>query len=179
MATLLERLKGTDNDTENGPENGPVIPDQIPDAWLNEGQPLAQDPPPGSSKAPRPKLRQATTGGNVTPALRKRISAELEAYVEFAALPLVLRDPVCGGALHEQAKPIADAITAILARYPDLAHKFLATGVLGDWLKLGVALHPVLKAMWEHHIKATPDDQVEGGADGQPEINYPAWRPGQ
>lgn len=172
MATLLERLKGV----ENEPENEPVIPDQIPDEWLDDsGQPPAQDPVPGTSKTPRPKLRQATTSGNVTPALKKRISAELEAYVEFAAIPIVLRDEVCGTVLHEQARPIADAITAILSRYPDLAHKFLQTGILGDWLKLGVALQPVLKTIWEHHVKAKPADEEVAGE--QP--TYPAWRPGQ
>jgi hypothetical protein len=172
MPTLLERLKGTEND----PENESVIPDKIPDEWLDEsGQAPVQDPVPGTSKTPRPKLRQAGTSGNVTPALRKRISAELEAYIEFAAIPIVLRDEVCGGVLHEQARPIADAITAILSRYPDLAHKFLQTGVLGDWLKLGVALQPVLKTMWDHHVKAKPEQ--EESADDQPV--YPAWRPGQ
>lgn len=172
MASLLDRLKGTDND----PEITPEIPDEIPPEWFDGGPPLAPDPVPGSAKAPRQRLRQATTGGNVTPALKKRISAEIEAYVEFAAIPIVLRDEVCGGVLHEQARPIADAITAILSRYPDLAHKFLQTGVFGDWLKLGVALTPVVKAFYSHHVAAKPDEE-EGSAGDQP--IYPAYRPGQ
>lgn len=176
MATLLERLKGKDDYPENGDENGPVIPDQIPDAWLAEGQQLAPDPVPGTAKPARVKLRQATTSGNVTPALRRRISAEIEAYIQFAAIPLVMRDEVCGGALHEQARPMAEAITAILARYPDLAHKFLQTGMLGDWLKLGVVTMPVVKTMWEHHVSARPEP--DEGVPGEQPV-YPPFRPGQ
>lgn len=172
MASLLDRLKGTDND----PEISPEIPDEIPSEWFDGGPPLTPDPVPGSAKPPRQRLRQATTSGNVTPALKKRISAEVAAYVEFAAIPIVMRDPECGGVLHEQAQPIADAITAILSRYPDLAHKFLQTGVLGDWLKLGVALTPVFRAVWAHHFAVKPDEEEESASD-QP--IYPAYRPGQ
>lgn len=169
MTTLLERLKGDVNE----PENPAEIPDVIPQEWMPE---LQQDPEPGKTRAPRTKLRQATTSGNVTPALRKRISAEIEAYIQFAAIPLVMRDETCGGVLHEQAQPIAEAITTILSRYPDLAHKFLATGVLGDWLKLGVVLQPVIKTVWDHHVVRKP---AEGDTGEQPDFSaYPIYRPG-
>ncbi len=173
MTTLLERLKGEQIDPENSPENTAEIPDLVPAGWADD---LPQDPPPGKTRAPR-KLRQATTSGNVTPALRKRIAAEIEAYIQFTAIPIVMRDETCGTVLHEQAAPIADAITTILARYPDLAHKFLATGVLGDWIKLAVVLQPVLKTVWEHHVSRKP----EGDTDGeQPDFSaYPIHRPGQ
>ncbi len=170
MASLLDRLKGQESPSDESPE----VPDNVPPEWEQE---LAQDPPPGG-KAPRVKLRQATTSGNITPALRKRIAAEIEAYVEFAALPVMMRDETCGGVLHEQARPIAEAITTILSRYPDLAHKFLATGLIGDWIKLGVVLQPVVKTVWQHHV-ARPAEP-EGGHDGSADLSaFPVYRPGQ
>jgi hypothetical protein len=160
--------------SDDAAEISSEVPDEVPAEWSEE---LTQDPPPGKSKPPRVKLAPTRTSGNVTPALKKRIAAEVEAYVEFAALPLVMRDPTCGGVLHEQAKPIGDAIAGILSRYPDLAHKFLQTGVLGDWLKLAAVLQPVLKVMYEHHIAKKPEeDQADERADFV--TSYPSFRPG-
>lgn len=168
MASLLDRIRGQ----ETVPEKVVEIPDEVPQEW---GEEFAPDPTPGEV----PKLKKAvirpTTSGNVTPALKKKISAEIEAYIEFAALPIVLRDPTCGQALHEQAKPIADAIANLLARNPELAHKFLATGVLGDWLKLLSVTYPVLKAVFDHHITKTKDEEEDGGFDFSA---APAFRPG-
>jgi hypothetical protein len=150
------------------------VPDEVPSEWSEE---LTQDAPPGKVKAPRVKLTPTRTSGSVTPALKKRISAEIEAYVEFAALPLVMRDPTCGTVVHAQARPIGDAIAQILSRYPDLAHKFLQTGVLGDWLKLAAVLQPVLKVVYEHHIVKKPEEnEVDDRADYT--TSYPSFRPG-
>jgi hypothetical protein len=170
MASLLSKILSPESDDELTPE----VPEQFPSEWEQE---LVPDAPPGKSKAPKIKLTPTRTSGNVTPALKKRIAAEVEAYVEFAALPLVLRDPECGGALHEQAKPIGDAIAQILSRYPDLAHKFLQTGVLGDWLKLAAVLQPFLKAVYDHHIAKKPEEEQ---VDDRPDYvtSYPSFRPG-
>ena len=168
MSTLLTRIIGREMEEE--------IPEEIADEIRDDGTELAPDPPP----APRSSsftLLSATTAGKVTPALKKRISAELEAYIEMAALPIVMRDPECGGALHDQAKPIADAVAQILSRYPDIAHKFMATGVLGDWLKLLMVCTPVLKAVYGHHIAPQPlETSADDGLDLPP--NFDPFRPG-
>ncbi len=171
MASLLDRIMGQENPEEIDPE----IPDKIPPEWTRE---LSQDPPPDTAQAPRKRPRQATTSGPVTPALKRRIAAELEAYIELAAIPLVMQDETCGGALHEQAEPIAKAIAQILARYPEIAHKFLATGLIGDWLKLLLAIKPVGQAMWKHHVVKPPEQEGETGE--QPDYSaFQPYRPGQ
>jgi hypothetical protein len=166
MASLLDRIKGV----EVGPENGPEVPDTVPAEWAG----LTPDPEPGDApptKAPKAPIKVTPVG----PALKKRIAAEIEMYIEFAAMPILLRDPVCGGAIHEQAEPIAAAITQILAKYPEIAHKFLATGAVGDWIKLAVALQPVGKIVWEHHVtKAGQDEGVPVDL-----TNFDVYRPGQ
>lgn len=169
MASLLDRLKGETNQ----PENAGEIPDTVPDDW-SDG--FAPDPVPAG--APPAKLAKAPkTSGAITPTLKKRIAAEIEMYIEFAAMPIVLRDPVCGGALHDQAAPIAEAVTQLLSKYPDLAHKFLQTGAVGDWLKLAIALQPVGKTIWEHHV-TKPTEEV-ATSDGFDLDQFPAYRPGQ
>lgn len=168
MVSLLDKLKGTESSQESEEE----FPDQIPQEWAEE---YVQDPPPGAPGKPaRRKIVTTVTSGAVTPAMRRRIAGEIEAYIEILAMPLILRDPVCGGALHEQAKPSADALAGILARYPDLAHKFLATGLFGDCVKVGLALKPFVVAVYMHHIVKRVDEEEAAPDD----TTYPAYRPG-
>jgi hypothetical protein len=159
------------------PENTDEIPDEIPDPVLDRDQDpeLPPDPAPapvGSSFS----LPVVVSSGKVTPALKKRISAELEAYIEMAALPLVMSDPHCGTAIHEQAKPMADAIAQILSRYPEIAHKFMAAGVFGDWLKLLMAVRPVVMAVYSHHIAPQPLETPDDAPDFPP--GFDPFRPG-
>lgn len=166
MATLVDWLSGDkkapENDEEIVDENTP----EIGDDWLE----LPPDPAPAPRRTGGLSLPEVAVT-KVTPALKNRISAELEAYIEMAALPLVMRDPVCGAALHEQAKPMAKAIAQILSRYPEVASKFMASGVLGDWLKLAMATAPVLKAIYGHHVAAAPLETNSDASDLPPDFD--------
>ena len=166
LSTLIDRFIGRETDNE--------IPDEIPEEILDKDPDLPPDPPPaprGTSFA----MLATSTSGRITPALKKRLAAEIAAYVEMAALPLVMRDPVCGTALHEQAKPMADAIAQILSRYPEVAHKFMATGVFGDWFKLLMVTMPVVKTVWSHHTG--PALEIEDDAPEFPP-GFDPFRPG-
>lgn len=175
MNRLLNNLIGTKTDEEISDESDEEIGTDVPDGVPPEWSGLTPDPAPAGRRSADPLVPK--TYGKVTPALKKRIAAEIQAYVEFAAMPVIMRDPVCGGAVHEQAKPIADSIATILARYPEIAHKFLATGVLGDWLKFGLAMQPVLAAVWSHHIAGSPEQHAGGDDDFDPATLEP-YRPG-
>ena len=175
MGTLLDRLKGVETSRENDPDldddfSG-EIPDNVPPEWAG----LTPDPAPVPHKPSRDALVPKTFG-KITPALKRRISGELEVYIDLVAMPIVMRDPVCGGALAEQAKPIADAIAQILSRHPEIAHKFLATGMIGDWLKLFAAVQPIAATVWAHHVTDKPD--AEDGGDGFDLNNFDPNRPG-
>lgn len=134
----------------------------------DELEPEAYDPDPvpaeATRKQPRRTLRQAVapSARPVSALTRKRIAAELHAYGELLALGVVVRDETCGTVLHEQVKPMADAIADILADYPDLAAKFIASGVIGKWVKLLVVTKPVVEVVWRHHV-ARSIEPVEGG----------------
>ena len=167
MGALLDRIKGVETPLETPLE----IPDEIPEDWASE---LDKDPVPAPRRGAETLVPK--TFGKVTPALKKRIAAELEAYIEFAAMPLVMRDPVCGGALHEQAKPMAEAVAQIMSRYPEIAHKFLATGMLGDWLKLFLTAQPVIQAVWSHHVVKSNEQGVD--SDDLADFGG-SYRPGQ
>lgn len=147
---------------------------------------LERDPAPAENtrKRRRRKVSEAVrpAGRPVTSTTRKRIAAELQAYIELAAIPVVMKDPLCGGAIHAQAEPCAEAIAGILGRYPDLAEKFLATGLIGDWIKLAMAVKPIVETVWAHHVtkvigaEGGPDEPTHTASGGRGIATLPAFR---
>lgn len=175
MPGLLDRIKGEQTDDEYNEQNNVDIQQE----W--DGLGLQPDEPPAPTVPRQNTLRipiPSSAGPTVTPAMRKRISAELRAYGLIAVMPLAIRDPVCGDVAQAQVEPICDAIADILGHYPDLAAKFIATGVVAGWVKLAMALKPLAECAYHHHVAKdhpalTEEDQgVDLGA-------YPAYRPGQ
>lgn len=163
MGVLMDRLKGMntdpETDSETDLETDVTVPDEVPPEWSG----LTPDPAPVPRKAADPLMPKIYP--KITPALKRRISGELEVYIDLMAMPLVMRDPVCGGAVAQQAKPLADAIAQILSRHPEIASKFLATGMIGDWLKLFAAVQPIAQTVWSHHISTRPAEQEEESFD--------------
>lgn len=164
MSTLLERLTRTgkdENPAENLTENTAEIPDQIPSDWT-EG--FTPDPVPAPRRGSDPLAPK--TYGRVTATMQKKIAEQISMYIDLLAMPLAVRDPLCGGALSDQAEALGKAFAKILAKYPEAAHKMLAGGVLGDWLAVLMAAQPIATAVWSHHIaKTTGQEGIDDGAD--------------
>lgn len=176
MTSLLDRLKGEESSEEL--DDYSELPDD------SEWDGLLQDPPPAATPQQRSKrpsiLPPPPSGPALKLAERRRIAAELEAYGYLLVMPLQIRDPVCGEVARETIKPAADALTGILARYPDLAAKFLATGVFGDWIKLVAVLKPLAEVVYHHHI--AKDHPALDDQESDVDLNaYPAFsdRPGR
>lgn len=173
MGALLDSLLGNKTDPEMGLEN---TPDIVPPDWAADLGITADPVPEGSVPSKAATVKKPAPA--VTATVKKRLAAEVEMWVELAAMPIVMRDPQCGGAIHENAAPIAEAVTNILAKHPELAAKFLAGGAVGDWMKLALALQPVGKAVWDHHIVKV--DQGETGPGVVPDVDlFPVYRPGE
>ncbi len=170
MVSLLDKIKAVENGQEIDEEPGEEPGEEPAFGWDD----LPPDPAPVNRRSSGPVVPK--TYGKVTPAMKKRIAAELEVYIELLAMPVMMRDQHCGGAIHDNAGKVADAISQILARYPDVAHKFVTTGVFADGLKLALALKPIGEAIWEHHVVKT-----EGGNDSErlDLDSFQRYRPGQ
>lgn len=176
MGALLDRIKGVDFEPNKDLENIPQIPDEVPDEWTAEqdSEPLAADPPP-AQRRPDPMFKPVTYG-KVTPAMQRKIAEQISMYIELFAMPAAMRDPVCGGAVQDQAEALGKAFAKILSRYPEAAHKMLASGVLGDWIAVGMAAKPIAQAIYHHHI--AKDIEQEGAPDDFSDFGD-TYRPGQ
>lgn len=126
-----------------------------------------RDGKPRKSKVPPPKIR-------VTAAIRK----DVEAKIRFALMPtarlFAMRDPVCGSVAVEQEPEISSAFAEIVCDSPDLVAWF--TGPAGGFMKylrLIMAVQPVLMIGWAHHI-AHAVIEPEAMANGQ-QPDYSAY----
>ena len=147
----------------NGPETDP-----------DSGIEFARDPVPnerpprkaGRKAAPVPAARKPVTS---VARLSREVAEDLATLIEVGATAWGLTDDCCAPVLEMQAKPIADALTSILARNPRvlmaLAESDVAVLTI-QVIALGKALTPVGKAVYHNHISKAVDD--DSGDDRRP-----------
>lgn len=161
---LLEKLR---NAHENSDENEEVIPqDPVPD-----------ETPSAPSKRKPSTRATPTTAKPATSRLAKQVAADLTTLLEGGAAVWGFRDQCCAPVLEQQAKPIAEALTAILARNPALLAKFANTDIAVmtvQVIALGRALAPVGQAIYVNHVAKT--NQLGGDSDGNFLEQFPAYQ---
>jgi len=172
MPSLLERLKNGDNDDATPVEYADDFPAELADE-------IVPDPTPGKAK-PRGGARASSPTSPasrrpVSAAVKRRVTDELEAYAKMAALAWSIRDEHCGPILNEQSRAIAESLAELIARNPALVRWVETSGVVGDWMKLWMAIAPVVSAVRAHHIvKSVPTEEEGTGVDYS---RYSAYRP--
>lgn len=158
--------------------------------------PMDADPAPGETpkrrgRPPGSKNRQSAANTGETPTiarLRTKVQIEIYAYLSLAANGWALIDEDCAAPLFQQAtiptatgpqkverlEAIADRITAIIARNPELLEKFAKTGVVGDIVTLIVLIAPVAKNVISAHGPGGHGHEPDRGV--KDDLNaYPAW----
>lgn len=154
---LLEKLRMV-------PQNGDLIEEETQTE-------LPQDPVPGEKPTTRRRTTRSVPAAVPKPTttkLAKQVAADLASLIEGSAVVWGLRDQCCAPVLADQAKDIADALTAILARNPALLAKFAQTDLAVltvQILALTRAVAPVAKAVYTNHVSKA-DTGTEAGDDG-------------
>jgi len=165
---LLDKLRISE---QTRPDTGEEIGEEI----LSE---YAQDPIPNEPAATRgkasatprtPKAPRRAASPN-TARLAKEVGDDLGTMIEMASVVWGMRDQCCAPVLQEQAQPIAQAITSILARNPKLLEKFANTDIAVytvQMLALGRALAPVGQSIYRNHVSKASNGgkQGNGGVD--------------
>lgn len=89
--------------------------------------------------------------------------------------PIARADPICGGALVDNWERVTDATIPLLIRSPTIVGWMTTAGGLRDWIGLGIALRPVITAVWSHHVTKTVHLQPPEGEDAQSQIVREDW----
>jgi hypothetical protein len=131
-----------------------------------------------ASRKPRTvAAKPAPARAKTTATMAKQVGADIASMLQMTSVVWGIRDQCCAPVLDAQAKPIGDALAAILARNPDLLAKFAnaETGVLVmQCLALGQALLPLGQAVFRNHVAKT-GDLGDGNADVTDLEQFPAF----
>jgi hypothetical protein len=112
----------------------------------------------GDGADPRPKRPEGNRRPKeppppkVTPAVRREIEEKLTALLEFFALGMQFRDPVCGQVLEDESANITRRMVTVICRRPRWVAWFTEGADYQDWLMLATALQPVAVSLWSHHV---------------------------
>jgi hypothetical protein len=149
-------------------ESLPPVPDDA-SSLLEDEDVLPPDPKPGKPR--RAKSTRAGAWGKATAAQKRQVADALFLIQSIIGGGLQLRDPVCGGAILENAQNVADKAVPIICRNPAWLRWFTeSTGFL-DVIALLVALQPVGATIWRHHVTHTVSHE-EGGESA---VDYSAY----
>lgn len=128
-----------------------VDPDPAPDERPKRRAP--RKPRVTAAKPPRAAAKSVNT-------MAKEVGNDIASMLQMTSVVWGIRDECCAPVLEAQAKPIGQALAAILARNPDLLAKFAnaETGVfVMQCLALGQALLPLGQAVFRNHVAKTGD----------------------
>lgn len=158
------------------------IADQTDEEFVEQ---LAPDPAPDERPSTRKKAPAKPGPAPVAAARRKtpermakEVAEDLATMIEMTAAVWSVRDQCCAPVLSAQAKPIAEAFTAILARNPRMLARFANADsalLIVQGLALGKALLPVGQAIYRNHSGAKAGQYEQEGPDGPPVVDLDAF----
>ncbi len=166
--SVLRMLNG---DIESPPPRSAPSPDQATAELLDD---LDGDMPPDPApRKPRASVKRASA------AKVKIVRDELHVMMMLGAGTLSVRDPYCGGVLNAQSEAIAAALADILATKPAVLRWFEGMSGLGGYMRLFVALKPLVEAIAAHHVTKTVREETDSDGATDPLAEFPAFRPGE
>lgn len=108
----------------------------------------------------------------------RRVRDEISVMIMLAGGTLSVRDPYCGGALNDQSEAIAAALADILATKPALLKWFEGFSGIGGYMRLFLAIKPVVEAIAAHHITRTALEETDDHGHSSL-ADFPPFRPGE
>lgn len=88
----------------------------------------------------------------ITKKVRDDVEGKVGLLLGMLTMPLAMRDPICGGALADNADNIASKLVPIVCKSPELVQWFTKKGTFLLWMELFMACWPVLQAIGQHHL---------------------------
>jgi hypothetical protein len=156
-------------------DDGADVPEiTVPDD-LSGFDDIPADPPP--NRRAQSKSAPSRPAG-VTAAVRRQVKDSLLIVFEIQGGMMLLRDPVCGNAILQNAETVATRLVPIICRNPGVLAWFTATGApFMDWLMLIKAVQPIASTVWAHHVTHTiPDPLDDAPGDDWSAYAAPVYR---
>lgn len=158
---LISKLKGNVREVS---DDLPEIPDDA-SALDADGDLLPPDPP----AARRTAKTARKPAAKPTRAVQTQVADALTMMITLPAGVLAFRDPLCGGAILEQADAVVAKLVPIVCRNPAMLRWFTEGAGYMDFFALATALFPIARTIWAHHVTHTIGMEEE--ADGAEDYN--------
>lgn len=157
---LLTAIRG--HEPQQDPEAGEVVDAEIVDDGPDD--PYGnRDPDPSWQAGSSTETRSLPESFKVDAETRADIKALIALAYTIPGEALPLLDPYCFGPLAEDdtANGVISAVTDIVCGSPRVAKWAASATGLMPWIKLGMALKPVVVASFHHHVLKDVDVEVD------------------
>lgn len=135
-------FSGFENTTYEQVDSEPM---SLDDAALN----TPDDPEPADEPE---ESERAVPIVRITKRVKDDIEGKVGLLLGMLVMPIALRDPVCGGALSDNAENIASKMVPLVCKSPELVQWFTKRGNFVLWLDLFMAFMPVFQTVAQHHL---------------------------
>ena len=154
---LISKLKGNVREVDETLD----VPDDL--SGLDETDLLPPDPPAARRIAKTPRKSAAKP----TKAVQNQVADALTMMITLPAGVLAFRDPLCGGAVLEQADEVVAKLVPIVCRNPAMLRWFTEGAGYMDFFALATALFPIARTVWAHHVTHSigMEEEDEGAED--------------
>lgn len=155
---LISKLKGNVREVDDTLD----VPDDL--SGLDESDLLPADPPAARRTAKTPRKVPAKP----TKAVQNQVADALTMMITLPAGVLAFRDPICGGAVLEQADEVVAKLVPIVCRNPAMLRWFTEGAGYLDFFALATAVFPIARTVWAHHVThsiGTEGEDADAGED--------------
>ena len=121
-------------------------PERPPKLSLDEAALLTEnDADPPDQEPTKPVIR-------ITKRIRDDIEGKLGMIYGFIAMTISTKDPICGGALADNAETIVPKLVPFICKSPELVKWFTKGGGYMAWFELMMVCWPVIQVAISHHL---------------------------
>lgn len=127
------------------------------------------DPAPEESEKIRPELPPI----RMTTALKRQLTEKLAFMFSVTGSALQIADPICGGALDDNSRNMAEKLTPIIIQSPTVVMWLTKTSNLMLYVNFLMSCAPVGKTVYAHHFAPKPDPRqvMNGQPDNAPNLD--------
>lgn len=127
------------------------------------------DPEPPDQERPNPPIR-------ITKRIRDDIEGKLGMIYGFMAMSIMVKDPICGAALEQNAERIIPKLVPFICKSPELVKWFTKGGGYMAWFELAMVCWPVIQVVISHHLTHSIGVPEQNGQVPNASVTYEQYR---
>lgn len=152
LMDMVNKITGKEEDPELEEFDGEEYEDE--DALEPDPAPARVLEAVGSTaKTAVKNVTKARVSAKLNKTQKQKIMDKFAFMMQMPGMMLSMYDPICGGAIANNAMPMAEAMIPIIQRNPEMLEWFLAEGGgFMDYVGVAMAAAPIVGTVYKHHV---------------------------